>query len=89
MENNKILPIGTVLTLNGENKKLMIIGYFPRKVDDGAVYDYLGCLYPEGYIDKKRNYLFNYENINVIHCIGFKSQESTIFFDNVIRNFKR
>ena len=45
-----ILPIGSVVLLKEEKKKIMITGFASVSPDTGdKVYDYSGCVYPEGY----------------------------------------
>ena len=67
----KYLPIGTVVLLNEGNKKLMITSYliFPTGNDEKKeMYDYGGCLFPEGVIDSKSGIGFNHDQIKeVIH----------------------
>ena len=49
---DKYLPIGSVVILKGAKRKLMITGYIQidlKKLD--KVYDYSGCLFPEGIIN--------------------------------------
>ncbi|MDR0858014.1 MAG: DUF4176 domain-containing protein, partial [Oscillospiraceae bacterium] len=45
-----LLPVGSVVLLNGADKRLMIYGVLQLNPEDGVQYDYLGCLYPEGYV---------------------------------------
>lgn len=47
-----LLPIGSVVTLKEGTKRLMIIGRLQQNVRTKKVYDYAGCLWPEGYMDK-------------------------------------
>ena len=46
----RTLPIGSVVSLYGGEKRLMILGYvkYLQGDDSGKVYDYCGCTYPEG-----------------------------------------
>ena len=43
----RTLPIGSVVSLYGGEKRLMILGYvkYLRGDDSGKVYDYCGCTY--------------------------------------------
>lgn len=43
-----LLPIGSVVTLKEGTKKLMIIGRLQQNVNTQKIYDYAGCLWPEG-----------------------------------------
>ena len=47
--NTKFLPIGTVVSLKGANKKLMITGFcMYNKENNNQMYDYCGYHFPEG-----------------------------------------
>ena len=56
--NEKYLPIGSVVLLKNATKRLMVTGFlvsskeFPEKV-----FDYSGCLYPEGIITSEQTAL--------------------------------
>lgn len=59
----KFLPLGSIVSL-ADNKKIMIIGYLSAKYQDGiAIYDYLGCGYPEGLLLPNNFYYFNHSDI--------------------------
>ncbi len=76
----KYLPIGSVVLLKGGKKRVMIIGYAP--IDMGKldkVYDYSGCMYPEGVISSDKTLLFNHDDIEKIFCLGFQDDEGTKF----------
>ena len=77
---DKYLPIGTVVLLKEASKKLMIIGFCSTGAEDTSkVYDYSGCLYPEGLIDSKQVALFNHEQISKIYFMGYQSEEDKTF----------
>lgn len=70
----KFLPIGTVVKLKDATAEayLMITGFCVNKEEDETViYDYLGCMYPQGMIDQNANFLFNHDNIEKILYKGF------------------
>lgn len=77
--NEKFLPLGTVCLLKEAKKKVMIIGFLIVGDQPDMVYDYLGCLYPEGLISKSKNMVFNHDSIDKIYHMGFKSAESHKF----------
>ena len=60
-----LLPIGSVVTLKEGTKRLMIIGRLQQNVRTKKVYDYAGCLWPEGYIDKDSCYVFDHEDMDI------------------------
>lgn len=72
----RTLPIGSVVLLKGANKRLMIIGYCKYKAgDDETVYDYAGCIYPEGFMSPETTALFNHEQIDKIFALGYQNQQ--------------
>ncbi|MCJ0930442.1 DUF4176 domain-containing protein [Virgibacillus halodenitrificans] len=82
------LPNGTVVLLKGGNKKLMIYGRkqllvqeedIENETDDLSMYDYLGVLYPEGYIDQEHSYVFNHADISEVIFEGYKNEEEEAF----------
>ncbi|HOZ88895.1 MAG TPA: DUF4176 domain-containing protein [Bacilli bacterium] len=76
----KYLPIGTVAMLKGGKKRVMITGFcaIPQE-DPGKVYDYSGCVYPEGFITSNQVCLFNHDQIEKIFHVGLADQEETDF----------
>lgn len=80
MEREKYLPIGTVVMLKGGTKRLMITG-FCTVADNNAkkVFDYNGCLYPEGIISSKQSCLFDHSQIEKIYYVGLEDEEEKNF----------
>lgn len=74
-----LLPIGSVVLLNGGERRLMICGRVQTNVATGETYDYSACLYPEGIIDSKELFMFNNENIKKIFFVGFQDGEEFAF----------
>lgn len=70
-----LLPIGSVVLLNGGEKRLMICGRIQTDVATNKVYDYSACLYPEGIVNSKELFMFNNDNINRVFFIGFQDVE--------------
>ena len=76
----KYLPIGTVVILKEGKKKLMITGFCMQiEEDKKTVYDYCGCLYPEGIITYKNAIVFNHEQIDKVYSIGYINEEEKAF----------
>lgn len=71
---NKFLPIGSVVLLKGGEKRIMITSSY-IKTQDNKIFDYNGCVYPEGLISKDKVYLFNHDQIEKIYAIGFVDEE--------------
>ena len=78
MTNDKYLPIGTVVLLKNAKKRLMIIGFCAIPDDSqNKVFDYCGCLYPEGLLKSDQIALFNHDEIDKIYDYGFVDVEET------------
>ena len=77
---NKYLPIGTIVTLNRSNKKMMIIGYhIPIFEGKLTIYDYAGCPYPEGMLQLSGFSTFRYEDITNVDFLGYMNDEYRMF----------
>ena len=74
-----LLPIGSVVLMNGGQKRLMICGRVQTDVETNTTYDYSACYYPDGIINSKELFLFNNENIQKIFFIGFQDGEELLF----------
>lgn len=80
MEQEKYLPLGTVVLLKEAKKRIMIIGFCCLdEKDKTKVYDYSGCLYPEGMISSNKNLLFNHDQIAKIYQLGYSDEEEKMF----------
>lgn len=78
----KILPIGSVVRLNGGIKRLMIFGILQKNGDDdGTEYDYVGVAYPEGSIGMESHFLFNDADIEEIVFRGYEDIERQTFIN--------
>lgn len=68
---NKDLPIGTVVLLKGGLKKVMITGYSSvSREDSDKVYDYNGCIFPEGLMEN-------------VYCLFDVSQIEEVFYEGL------
>ena len=76
---DSLLPIGSVVLLNGAEKRLMICGRIQTNVSTGVTYDYSGCLYPDGIVNSNELFMFNNDNIERIFFIGFQDSEEFAF----------
>lgn len=80
MNYEKYLPIGTVVMLKNGKKRAMITGFCSISGDDKTkVFDYSGCLYPEGFISSNQTLLFNHEQIEKIYYMGLIDEEEKQF----------
>ena len=81
MINNEevLLPIGSIVVLNEGYKKLMIIGRMQLQGKEEKLWDYLGVLYPEGYLGEGYTFLFNNEDIKEVVFEGYTDLEDEAF----------
>lgn len=83
MNSKKIfLPIGSIVMLKDASKKMMITGYL-ASVDGETVFDYSGCLFPEGILSSKQMCLFNHDQIGKLYFTGYENDEQKNFKDNL------
>ena len=76
----KYLPIGTVVMLKGARKRVMITGFVIKAKDvENKVFDYMGCLFPEGVISSDKNLLFDHEQIENVYYLGYSDDEQKQF----------
>lgn len=89
---DRFLPIGSVVLLKGGTKKAMITGFCSIAEDDRTrVYDYSGCIYPEGYLNSNQICLFDHEQIEEIFYLGYEDEEEKEFkksLEDVMTKFK-
>lgn len=64
-----LLPIGSVVVLKDTEKALMVIGILPR--NEETVKDYIGVLYPEGFINTDTFLIFDHKDIELVLFRGF------------------
>lgn len=80
-----LLPIGTVLLLNGGTKKVMVTGYYSKTKDDEKIYDYNGCIFPEGLMENLYC-LFNSNQIEEIFYKGLENDEMNDYTRKISTN---
>lgn len=92
MNYDKYLPIGTVVMLKGGKKRAMITGFCAIAGEDKTkVFDYSGCLYPEGFISSSQTLLFNHEQLEKIYYLGLVDEEEKLFkqrLNDMVRKIK-
>ena len=71
-------PIGTVVTLEGGNRPIMIYGRKQQQASTDRIWDYVACLYPEGNLGDDYNIFFQHEEIDAVHHMGLISQADTM-----------
>lgn len=84
----KLLPIGSVVLLKNGKKKLMIYGVM-QSDENGKPYDYLGVLYPEGYIGSKAQFLFQHEDVDEVCFLGCEDEEREGFIERLDKFYRK
>jgi len=74
-----LLPNGSVVRLKDGEKRLMTIGILVKNSQTNKTFDYIACLYPEGFISPDTMYLFNNEDIEEVNYMGFSDAEEQLF----------
>ena len=98
--NKKFLPIGTVVLLKGGKKELMIMSYcvFPtgeaydkngKTNVNGMMFDYGGCLYPEGMIKSDQLFVFNHDQIERVCFKGYVTESYSEISDKLNDNYDK
>ncbi|MDR4983877.1 hypothetical protein CN491_06080 [Bacillus cereus] len=83
--NSQLFPIGSIVILKEGTKKLMIFGRKQQvETDEIRKFDYMGCPYPEGYMNPDFTYLFNHDDIQEVVSTGYEDQEERTFQENVL-----
>lgn len=72
----KIYPLGSVVYLKQSKDKIMIIsrGAIYGEDDEERYYDYMGCVFPQGF-DKERTLFFNNDNIDDVIFEGYSDED--------------
>ena len=70
--------------LKGGSKRLMITGFCSVANDDkNTIYDYSGCMYPEGFLSSDQTALFNHDQIDKIYYMGLSDDEDKKFKESL------
>ena len=76
-----IMSLGSVVMLKGGQKRVMVYGRVQREAGTDRIWDYVGCLFPEGHVSQELNFLFDHDQIDKISFIGFQDEEELAFAD--------
>ena len=87
-----LLPLGSIVLLENGIKKIMVFGRLQMNEVNGEIYDYAGCLYPEGLLKNENIFLFNDEDINTLVFKGFENEEEAeiqLLFENYFSDLEK
>ncbi len=83
MDIKELLPIGSIVLLEGGQKRLMIFGVKQSNMETGEEYDYIAVPYPEGNMGTDGQFLFNHGDIEEVIFRGFEDEEREGFLDRM------
>ena len=87
---DKYLPIGTVVVLKNATKRVMITGFASMSPETGdTIFDYSGCVYPEGFLDYNEVCVFNHEQIDKIFHMGYIDEEEEVFKKSLVEQLNK
>lgn len=81
MNVNELLPIGSIVLLEGAEKKLMIFGVGQTQLEENKDFDYIGVVYPEGNMGEGSQFLFNHSDIEEIVFREYEDEERDNFLE--------
>ena len=79
-----LMPVGSVVLLEGGTKKVIIVGILQAKNQENGntmIYDYLGVPYPEGYLGEESAFLFQHASIREVAFRGYDDEERETFLN--------
>lgn len=79
----ELLPIGSVVRLKGGKKRVMIFGIKQTDKGTGVEHDYIGVVYPEGYLREDLQFFFEHANIEEVVFRGFEDIERENFINRL------
>ena len=83
----ELLPIGSVVRLKNGKKKVMVTGFcISTSENKDKMYDYCGCIYPEGVITSDKNLVFDHDQIAELFFLGYVNVEEQHFKATLYQN---
>jgi hypothetical protein len=79
-----LLPIGSVVKLNEGERLVMICGRIAVPEGSDTIYDFVGCLYPEGLVGETDMIFFNRSSIETLLFIGYQDSQELTFRSEVL-----
>ena len=79
-----LLPLGSVVLLEGGQRRVMIQGRGQFNPDSDVIYDYVGIPWPEGLPNTDSYIFFQKTAIERVYFLGYQDQEEEEFRENVL-----
>lgn len=73
------LATGSIVLIKDKKNRMMIFGRRVRSDEDGKIYDYVACRYPQGSFNMKDRVYFNHDDIQMVFFIGFQDMEELVY----------
>lgn len=95
---NRFLPIGSIVKLKNGQKEVMVTSYciFPtgKEIKNGQeveperkMYEYGGCIYPEGIIESNTSLAWNHSDIEEIIFEGYENEDFKQMNEELNKNY--
>lgn len=84
MEKIEYLPLGSIVIIKGGVRKAMIIARGVGAKIEGKmrVFDYSGCVYPDGMVGES-TLLFNHSEIHKVIFTGYVDEDEKLMVENI------
>ncbi|HBZ02936.1 MAG TPA: hypothetical protein DEO83_03895 [Lachnospiraceae bacterium] len=79
-----LLPIGSVVRLADTERDVMICGRIVVPDGKNDIYDYVGCIYPEGISSGDDLVFFNRDAIELLLFVGFQDVQELTYRSEVL-----
>ena len=89
MKEKNFYSVGTIVSLFNTKQRLMIAGYLQRNNQSDKIWDYVGVVYPAGFLTPNRMVLFDHEQVENIYYVGCQNVESLKFIDAIKKQAAR
>lgn len=84
----QLLPIGSVVHLKDTSKDLMVVGVCQRDaLQPDLEYDYLGVLFPQGFVGTGSQFFFNADAIEAVVFTGCQNDSWKRFLGELSEHY--
>ena len=80
------LPVGSVVTLSGGVRPVMVVAAMVQDSVSGKWWDYMGYPFPEGMTSTESDYFFDASMVREVHQLGLVDAEALTFQAFLRRN---
>ncbi len=83
---NTFLPVGSVVMLKGATTPLVIMGFAVVEKNKDKIWDYIGVMYPVGFLTPEKNLMFDRSQIDKVLFEGYSNDDEKLFRLELERN---